>query len=776
MLTASGVKLLDFGLARYEAAESASLATQEPLTRSGTILGTVQYMAPEQLEGRPTDARTDIFAFGLVLYETVTGRRAFEGSTQAAIIGNILRAEPPPLSSSARNAPPALDRLIRKCLAKDPGDRWTSMNDVRDRLAALRDVLHDGSGPVDVPVRRRISTRAGLVMAALLVAAVAAGWWTLRRQPAAPASESHALAPAQRNLTRLTFDEGLQTDPTFSPDGRFVAYASDRNGNFDIWVQPLSGGDSIQVTKSPAHDTEPTWSPDGSTIAFRSERDGGGIYLVSAFGGPERLLVKRGDHPSWSAAGSEVRFFPDSWLFTASIPGLQAIPVEGGQPHELLSEFSKEGGWLWIAPRPDGGVSFLGSHRTLGSGFFTVAPDGHVTTSRISNLPPPLAGFPNFSQETRYDHRFEWNRQGTTLVLETSTNDLVRNLWKVRVDQATLEWTSIERLTTNGAGQDVKAVFAPDGDRIAFSTQRESQRVWRFPVNDAHDRLLDGRPLTEDGLIARNASVSPDGKKVISDLRRPGAAGPSAMWITDASGHSERLGTVAGGAIWSPDQQQIGYFKYSYDAKHSPNGVAMAVQHIGSGAEHLLTNFDPYWAPWGWVRDGSALLVSSSVRQLDVLPIPASGLSQPRAVIKAPETTNLFQASFSPNSRWLLFLAISATEKQLGVTTAEGHVDRNWTVIEGNHIWVDKPRWASDGKRIYFLAADPTFLNLYAIDFDPDRGSTKGKAVVISHFDSPGFRVSPRVIGGTSLDVTTHDAFLTMLSTSGNICVLDNVK
>ena len=205
----------------------------------------------------------------------------------------------------------------------------------------------------------------------------------------------------QRNLTRLTFGSGLQTDATWSPDGRFIAYASDKAGNFDIWVQPLAGGDPIQVTKSPAHDTEPAWSPDGSTIAFRSEREGGGIYLVSAFGGPERLLVKRGDHPSWSADGSEVRFFPDSWLFTASIPGLQAIPVDGGQPRELLSEFSKEGGWLWIAPHPDGRVSFLGSHRTLGSGFFTVAPDGHVTASRISNLPPPLAEFPNFSQETR---------------------------------------------------------------------------------------------------------------------------------------------------------------------------------------------------------------------------------------------------------------------------------------------------------------------------------------------------------------------------------------
>ncbi len=300
-----------------------------------------------------------------------------------------------------------------------------------------------------------------LPTAALLVAGSGLVWWKLT-QSGARRTSSISSSPVQRNLTRLTFDQGLETDPTFSPDGRFIAYASDRGGNFDIWVQPIAGGDPVQVTKSPASDTQPSWSPDGNTIAFRSERDGGGLYRVPALGGVERSITNGGVHPSWSEDGSEVRFFSDN--FVHGDAKLNAVSLHNGRRREILPMFTAGGSWLWIAARTDGAFSFLGGHHQLGVGFFTVAQDGQVTKSKIAHLPPDLAGV--FAESLGlYDVRFSWNRNGTALFLEPDVR--VKNLWKVVVDPGTLEWTSVERLTT-GAGDDLAAALSTDG-RYWFS-------------------------------------------------------------------------------------------------------------------------------------------------------------------------------------------------------------------------------------------------------------------------------------------------------------------
>ena len=261
MLTASGVKLLDFGLAKRRQPPIASDITKltaEPLTRTGMILGTVQYMAPEQLEGRAVDERTDIFAFGVVLYEMLTGRPAFEGASSAALIGNILHAQPPAPSSIERLTPRALDDLVRRCLAKGPNARWPSMADVRHQLEAVRDSI--------VPARGRGSlVWAGALAAGVLAAIVGLVSWRLT-SPLGPTTWLVSSTPVQRSLTRLTFDEGLQTDPAFSPDGRFIAYASDKSGNFDIWVQQLSAATPCR-SQSPRR---PIHSPPGRLTAALS--------------------------------------------------------------------------------------------------------------------------------------------------------------------------------------------------------------------------------------------------------------------------------------------------------------------------------------------------------------------------------------------------------------------------------------------------------------------------------------------------------------------------
>ena len=446
-------------------------------------------MAPEQLEGQGADERTDIFALGVVLYEMLTGRRAFGGGSHAAVIGNILHSEPPAPSSIERLTPRSLDDVVRICLAKDPDQRWQSAAVLRDRLSSLPDVA--------VPVRRRIRRFAATALILLVMAVVGLGLWRVSRTPLANSPVNSA--SAQHDLTRLTFEDGLQTDPTFSPDGRFVAYSSNRAGNFDIWVQPVAAGDAVQVTKSPAHDLEPSWSPDGSTIAFRSERDGGGVYLVPALGGPERLLVRSGTHPAWSADGMHIRYlvraFDEAKLYVvATDRAPSARDFFGGYGKRLVELDLAAPGRANVIPwRPqEAGVRLLYS--------FT------LRHHRVVQSHPPAS--------TDFGHGA---RRGSAVLLDPPRNRIIprdrSRQWRPeplegRVDPSTLAWLSAERLTTGGAGADVASALSTDGRRLVFSTQRRSQRVWRYtfdpvkppPVGwSSADRGRRGRTSTRCG-------------------------------------------------------------------------------------------------------------------------------------------------------------------------------------------------------------------------------------------------------------------------------------
>ena len=197
----------------------------------------------------------------------------------------------------------------------------------------------------------------------LLAALTGAAWWASQVTRPRPQTPAESADRVNYPYTKLTFGPGLQTDPAFSPDGKFIAFASDRAGNFDIWVQALSGAsEPVQVTKSPAHDMQPAWSPDGGTLVFQSERGGGGLFLVPAFGGAERRLTSFGSQPTWSAGGSEILFFvgrlPLHHLF-GNYVRLHAVSLDGEPPREIVSDFLRDGSWRWVASHPDGRISAL---------------------------------------------------------------------------------------------------------------------------------------------------------------------------------------------------------------------------------------------------------------------------------------------------------------------------------------------------------------------------------------------------------------------------------
>jgi serine/threonine protein kinase len=248
------------------------------LTRRGQTMGTVAYMSPEQVRGEELDGRTDIFSFGVVIYEMVAGRRPFQGATSGVIFDGILNKTPAPITEINPAAPAELVHVLNKALEKDRELRYQSARELRADLARMKRDTSSTGATATVPAvssttparsRRRLLVPVVLGTSAALCAVAGHLWWS-RPEPASPPVNTPT------KLTRVTFEEGLQAEPTWSPDSRFIAYSANTAGNFDIWVQPLGGGRAVQVTTDPAVDWQPAWSPDGNSLAFRSERDAAG--------------------------------------------------------------------------------------------------------------------------------------------------------------------------------------------------------------------------------------------------------------------------------------------------------------------------------------------------------------------------------------------------------------------------------------------------------------------------------------------------------------------
>ncbi len=799
------VKVLDFGLAKLVASPSdVADATHTMVhTEAGSVVGTVAYMSPEQVRGQEVDQRTDIWSLGVMLYEMVAGRCPFTGGSRSEVLAAILDREPAPLARFDPNVPSEFQRIVGKALRKDRDERYQGMKDLQLDLQALRDELavearknHQDAllpEPVAAPVAtplpgsarvtvkaqssaEYVITQAGrhkvtVALATCALALITVGtWWVLRNRAAVPGPQPPS-APVQRPLTRLTLGSGLQTDVTWSPDGRFIAYASDRAGNFDIWVQPVAGGNPVQVTRSAARDRHPDWSPDASTLVFRSDRDGGGLFLVPALGGLERQLTSFGSYPSWSPKGKEILFVRAELDSSMSSIRLYTVSAEGGAPHEVLADFFSGGLWSWMAPHPDGRISVLGRNRRLGLGFFTLARDGtHVVQSKESpGFPLNVHGGDEFVRR-----RFQWHPSGAALYVQTETNG-VYNLWRVRVDPTSLAWVSAERLTTS-AGPDVGAALSRDGTRLAFTTEHGATRLWVFPLDPMAHRLGAGKPLTEDDAAVKNSTLSPDGQRVAYNLRRPGIDHDE-LWVTNiVDGTSELVSTTARcTCAWSLDGKTIAYAYWRSDKELME--FAVAARQLG-GKERFLSRWSTgSFTPSHWSAERGLLgtymdsYPNSASASLVLWPTTNPDADKPERVLMSKLNEWFWQGTFSPNGRWLSF----QTDAGIGVAPADGsHPDR-WTRIAPDHTEPDKPRWAPDGRTLYFISRRPTsYFNLWAVRFDPERGTPVGEPYALTQFDSPSMVISPDLTR-SEMDVSARHAVLTMKTVSGSIWMLDHV-
>jgi Tol biopolymer transport system component len=567
MVTEQGrVKVLDFGLAKLT--EPAEIAPDQPTrtalahTEEGTVVGSAPYMSPEQAQGKPVDARSDIFSFGAVLYEMVTGQKAFHGDTRASVMASILKDEPKPARELAEALPRELERIIVRCLRKDLQRRSQSMAEIKLELEELKEESESGSLAAATPAAAARSMRGYVIGTIAAVAFVLAGIWgfnSARREAATP----------HYRLRQVTRDEGLSTFPALSPDGRLLAYSSNRGayssnrggGNLNIWVQQVSGGDAIRLTRHAADDIRPRFSPDGSQIVF--ERIGDGIYLIPSLSGAERLLAKGGSMPVWSPDGKLIAYYTGYSTGGREVFGLFIVSATAGAPRKVETELTSYCCPLWS---PDGKHLLVRAGFSFGQDWFVIPVEGGkavkvsvqtpLRRAGVTDIAPPVAWLGN--RDLLIFSAAQGSAGGVAQIGSGyGGRQGVYNIWQVSIESATGALRANPQRLTAGSGE-YAGPASLDG-RIPFSTQTGGMTIYALPLD-----VRQGKVTGELVRVGRGGvrdifpTVTSDGRKMVFVSDR---AGTNDVWMRDLTTGEETvlIGTPENESrgLISPDGSQV---------------------------------------------------------------------------------------------------------------------------------------------------------------------------------------------------------------------------
>ena len=702
MLTKSGVKLLDFGLAKAvqpgPVSGLTSLPTQAgmPLTQEGTILGTFQYMAPEQLEGKEADVRTDIFAFGAVLYEMATGQKAFSGPSQATLIAAIIGTQPPPISTIQPMVPPALDRVVRTCLAKDPEDRWQTAHDVMLELKWVAEGGSQAGVPAPVVARRRSRERiawAGFALSAILAAIFAAGY--LRRAPRPQrAVRSSILLPEKRFLNFLAI----------SPDGgqlAFVAGTSVPGGKRQLWVRSLDG-----LSAQPLAGTEnadfPFWSPDSRSIAFFAD---GKLKRIETSGGPAVVLcdaAPNGLGGTWSREGVI--------LFAHPAAPISRIPETGGVPAPVtrLDAARHETTHRYPSFLPDG------RHFLYVAANLSGAPDDPANLVRVgsidSNEDRPLIPA---SSNAVYAPSSAGAAEGFLLFYRDGSLMAQRfDPKRMRTSGQTLPLA--QHVASNNLFWRLDMFSAAENGSVVYGESASAPSAIRW-----FDR--NGRPLGtvgEPAFLTSGATgsagrlrISPDGRRLAATVFDPSTRG-SDIWLYDfARGVRTRLTSgpsSSANPAWSPDGRQI---VFDSDRKHQGD---LYRRPAGGGNEEPLLEGEGQRIADDWSPDGRFLALElREPRGERKVSLSILSLADGKVSTFFQRGINNGDARFSPDGRWLAYTSEESGRNEVYVAAFPGPGER-WQISTEGGI---QPRWRRDGKELFYLSLD---LSLMSVEF---RGS-----------------------------------------------------
>jgi len=673
MITKSGVKLLDFGLAKPLATAGARpvsgasvMATEaqvsQPLTERGTILGTFQYMAPEQLEGAEADSRSDIFAFGAVLYEMATGRKAFTGKSQASLIGSILRDDPAPVSEVAPMVPPAFNRVIKTCLAKDPEHRFQTAHDIKLQLEWIQEGGSQAGLPAPVVARRKNREKLAWAVAAVAVVAAAAatfGW--ARRAPKPPRLIRFEIATPPEVVALDT--------PRISPDGRVVAFnAADTTGKAEIWLRPL---DALQGHPLPGTEGagRPFWSPDSKFIGFFAD---GKLKKVDIAGGPPQKIC---DAPS----GSDGSWNPEGVILydgRAADP-IMRVPAAGGTPvPEVLKDPKVSAQIGWPEFLPDGKHYF----------YMSLAPKSEDSTYRIGVLGSKESK-PFASAQTLITYA----PQGYLLFVRD------RTLVAQRFDASSLK--------TLGEPVPLAEKIGIDSVGLArFSVSREGTLVYRTGEAGARLQWVDrnGKELevVGDQGEVRTPAISLQGDRLAFTVDDP-RSGTSDIWVRDlARGTNSRLTFGPPDHVapaWSPDGKWIAYRV----STNGPSSLAVKAAD-GTGEEKILLKGETVTVPTDWSRDGRYVAYTQANKEgnLDLWALPVSGEGKPILVLQTP--FNESNGMFSPDGRFMLYQSNESGRIEIYVRSFPGPGGK-WQISTAGGA---DPHWSADGKEITYRTLD----------------------------------------------------------------------
>ncbi len=678
MLTKSGVKLLDFGLAKALPTAgigdfSQSPTQSRPLTAEGTIVGTFQYMAPEQLEGKEVDARSDIFAFGAVLYEMATGRKAFEGKSQASLIAAIVSSDPPPISTLQPMTPPALDRVVRTCLAKDPDERWQTAHDVMLELKWIAEAGSQAGVPAPLVARRKSRERFAWVTAGILAAltvTLGVAYFRLALTEVR-AVRSYILPPEKSSFTTI----GPGAGPVVvSPDGRRIVFSAQAGGKYQLWIRPLNS-----LTAQPLAGTEnaifPFWSADSRYVGFFA---GGSLKKIDATGGPPISLCNaptaRGG--TWSREDVIV-FAPET------SGGLYRVSASGGAATPLTKPDTskRENTHRWPSFLPDG-RHFL--YLVQGS-----TGEGRTYNIYISSL----------------------DGKENNLVLRAGSNAVYASghLLFVRESSLMAQPFDVKGRQVRGDAVPIAEQVQFDGTvfRGTFSVSENGVLAYQSGGALGGSQILwfdrGGKQIGSVGEPAVQFSVrlSPDGQRVATEILDPKGANAD-IWIYELKrGLRTRLTfdpAVDRIPIWAPDGSRV-VFASGRKGSFDLYGKAAS----GAGSDELLLESNLIKSPSDWSRDGRFIAYTSAgdpKTKLDIWVLPLFGDRKPFVFLQTE--FNESGGQFSPDGRWMAYTSDESGRDEVYVAPFPGPGGK-WQVSTAGGT---RSKWGRDGKELFYLASD----------------------------------------------------------------------
>ena len=673
LVTKQGIKLLDFGLAKQAAPVTGpDDATRTAVTGEGQIIGTLRYMAPEQLQGRPADARSDLFAFGCVLYELLSGKRAFGGSSRASVIAAIIEREPAPLDLH-----PPLGRVIRKCLAKDPDSRFQNARDLKSALAWAME---------QQPAAPAKSSRWPWAVAVALVLGALAGWM-MKGSRQAPAQE-------QAVRSQLNPPEGGQIDPTrgfaISPDGRSLAFYATAPGKSGLWVRPLDATTARLLPRTELG-FSPFWSPDGRSIAYGGASK---IWRVDVGGGTPIAIC---DAPAFLGGD----WAPDgNIVLDGGSSGLFRVPASGGKPEPVTTLDAARGETSLRWPRflPGGRILFYVAATPEHTGIYAVSlanPRERVRVVTAEGNGVYAAG-----------HLF-WLR-GSTLVAQRFDPERLQLSGESRPVADPVDAGPFDRMLAAVSSSGLLVHGKAGGTRLTWVDQ--SGRAAGAP----------GQKELQPGDYSK-PRISPDGRRVA--VARGSATGRD-LWMVDVEREAgSRFTFLRGSAmfpVWSPDGRHVMFragFPFNLYRKEAS----------GAGTEHRVTeSANPQW-PLDWSRDGRLVLyfeiAPDTQRDLWVLPVSPDGKPEAGASASAGARPylrtrfNEFLARFSPepSPRWVAYTSDESGRDEVYIQ-AFPEPRGKFQISTGGGRY---PEWSPDGRELHYVSADNKLMTV-SLKLGPD--------------------------------------------------------